>query len=228
MTYHTEAWQHALSFAIFVLGLTGLFAVARGYGFVGRPLPEDRRRPVQAFGAGATVGAVALFLLTAGVREPIGRPPPAKPVAAPVDSVTETSFQVAQAPSLKLLAPEGWKIAFDRTTRRLTVVEGQGATMLVVFSRQLEASGSPGGVRKELVAQLAASGVTPVEVDDTIGGQAALGVVALSPDGAIATWSVARGGPIVSAVQCRTTKDRDPRTACKPVLDRIEWLAPVP
>lgn len=227
MTYHTEAWQHALSFAIFVLGITGLFAVARGYGFVGRPLPEERRRAVQGFGGGATVGAVVLFLLTAKLREPIARPPP-PPAPPPVDSVTETSFHVAQAPSLKLTAPEGWKIAFDRTTRRLTVVEGNGPTMVVIFSRQLEASGSPAGVRKELVTQLAASGVTPVEVDDTLGGKAALGVVALSPEGAIATWSVARGGPIISAVQCRTTKDRDPRTACKAVLDRLEWLAPVP
>lgn len=226
MTYHTEWWQHALSFVIFVLGLTGLTAVARGYGFLGGALPEGKRKAAQAFGAGATLGAVVLFLATSGIREPIGRPPPPPP--KPVEVVTEKSFRTSIAPSLSLEAPDGWTISFDATARRLTVVDLSGATMLVVFSRQLEANGSPAGVRKELAEQLKASGVTPVEVDDTIGGKTALGVVALSPDGAIATWSVARGGPIVSAVQCRTTKDKDARTACKPVLDRIVWLAPVP
>ncbi len=224
MTFHQEAWQYVLEFVIVVATLTGLTLIVRSYVEGPRRLGDRERSRMRLAGGVATLVGAAAWFLTSELRAPIRRPGP-PPSVPPADSVTEGSFASAALPAVKLVAPPGWRVSFDAGTRKLEVLEDAGA-VVAIFTRRLEPGSSPSGVRAELKKQLGASGVVPVEVDDTIAGRAAMGIVALSADGAIASWAIDRGGSLVTVVQCKTGKDRDARTGCKAVLDRLEWVTP--
>jgi hypothetical protein len=224
VTYHREWWQTAIEIAvIMVMSFSfGMIVVAlRGPRRV--RMSFEQRKKMGVMGAFAFAIGIIGWMETEKVRAPIGRQAPAAPAAS--DSVTEKSFSSENAPSVKVDAPDGWRVAFDPNTRRLSLIEGE-KTLLVIFTRQVEAGGSPLSVRDEVKKQLASIGVAGVEIEETIDGLPALGLVAVQKDAATCSWSVDRGGGLVSIVQCRTSPDRDARTACRPALDRLHWLTP--
>ncbi|MGZ3418125.1 MAG: hypothetical protein ACXVEE_09695 [Polyangiales bacterium] len=224
MTYHREWWQQAIELVLIVIMSFsfGMIVVAiRGPRRVRMTI--EQRKKMGIMGAIAFVIGVVGWMESEKLRAPIARPAPAAPVAS--DSVTEKSFESTNPPSVKIDAPEGWRVAFDPTTRRLTLVEGT-QTLLVVFTRQLEQGGTPSSVRAEVKQQLASTGIAPVEFEESIDGRPAFGLVAVAKDAATGSWSIDRGGGLVSVIQCRTSPERDARTACRPVLDRLRWLTP--
>lgn len=224
MTYHREWWQTAIEIAvIMIMSFSfGMIVVAvRGPRRV--RMSVEQRKKMGIMGAVAFAVGIVAWMETEKVRAPIARPAPAAPIAS--DSVTEKSFSSERAPSVTVEAPEGWRIAFDPTTRRLSLLE-EGKTLLVIFTRQVEAGGTPLSVRDEVKKQLASIGVAGVEIEESIDGRPALGLVAVQKDAATCSWSVDRGSGLVSVVQCRTSPDRDARTACRPALDRLHWLTP--
>jgi hypothetical protein len=224
VTYHREWWQQAIEIALILLmsfAFGTLVVAVRGPRRV--RMSVEQRKKMGILGAVGFALTIVGWLETEKLRAPIDHPAPAAPVAS--DSVTDKSFSSESAPSVKIEAPDGWRVAFDPASRRLSLVEGD-QSLLVIFTRQVETGGTPLSVREEVKKQLASIGVAGVEIEESIDGRPALGLVAVQKEAATCSWSVDRGGGLVSVLQCRTSPERDARTACRPALDRLHWLTP--
>lgn len=235
MTWHVETWQRALDLALLIaisLGFGAIVVAVRGSRRA--PLSREQRTRLGVLGAVVFLVFTAARLLLSDTLAPIARPgaAPTSSGAAPTPSeiVTDRTFESAALPAMRIDAPDGFRVSFDGATRRVSVTDAGGQTLVLVFTRVLDDGGSAAGVRAELRRQLEASGVAAVDFDDTIAGASAVGIAAKVEGASNASWCVDRPGPagkpMVTVVQCRAPADREARAACAPVLERLRWVVP--
>lgn len=218
--------------AIAALGLAtflGVLVTARA------PLPAQarvfRRR----------VGAVALFVVAAAgaaflvLRTPVESGTSAIPGAAPSGSRSDdtgegevasaTRFSSAGLPALSLDAPDGWKLEWNKASRKLTAT-GDGARLLVSTAILTEAV-DPERLLGKLAETQRALGF---EVGDTfrdrLGDLPAAGFLATSPARSVCTWMVKRDTHLASSVICTAEGKQTAREACRALLARLRWRTP--
>jgi hypothetical protein len=216
--------------AIAALGLAtflGVLVTARG------------RLPAQARVFRRRVGAVALFVVAAAgaaflvLRTPVESGTSAIPGAAPAGSgsadtgevASPTRFSSAGLPALSLDAPDGWKLEWNKASRKLTAT-GDGARLLVSTAILTEAVDP-----ERLLAKLAETQrALGFEVGDTfrdrLGDLPAAGFLATSPARSVCTWMVKRDTHLASSVICTAEGKQTAREACRALLARLRWRTP--
>jgi hypothetical protein len=224
VTYHLETWQRVLDFAL-------LLVMSIGFGMVvvairgpqrGRWSKEQRQKLGTA-GGGVFALGLAARLLAGEMLKPIARPPPPVALRAGEEKVTDRTFSSTAPPAVSIEAPDGYALSFAPDSRRLTLGTQNGTT-LVIFSRQLDSSGTAQSVLATLRNELTARGIATTDFTDSIDGKPALGLLATDGASGVASFVVDRGANYVSVLQCRAPGDA--RTACRPALAQLKWLTP--
>jgi hypothetical protein len=215
--------------ALALVTFLGVLVTARG------PLPAQarvfRRR----------VGAVALFVVVAAgaaflvLRTPIESDIRALPVAAPSPSgsgdagegevVSETRFSSAGLPALSLDAPDGWKLEWNKASRKLSAAS-DGARLLVSSAILTEAVDVEVLLAKLAETQRALGFEVGDTFTDRLGDLPAAGFLATGPVRSVCTWIVKRDTHLASSVICTAEGKQTAREACRALLARLRWRTP--
>jgi hypothetical protein len=218
--------------AIAALGVATLLGVLwTSRGSLPAPARVFRRR----------VGAVALFVVVAAgaafvvLRTPVESGPGARPEAAPSPSgledagegevVSPTRFSSAGLPALSLDAPDGWKLEWNKPSRKLTAT-GAGARLLVSTAILTETVDAEALLAKLAETQRALGFEVGDSFSDRLGDLPAAGFLATGPTRSVCTWMVKRDTHLASSVICTAEGKQTAREACRALLARLRWRTP--
>jgi len=210
--------------------------------FLGVLLAARGPLPAQARVFRRRVGAVALFVVVAAgaafivLRTPVESGPSALPGAAPSGSgpddagegevVSASRFSSARLPALSLEAPDGWKLEFEKASRKLTAT-GEGARLLVSSAILTEPVDAEALLAKLAETQRALGFEVGDTFRDRLGDLPAAGFLATSPARSVCTWMVKRDTHLASSVICTAEGKQTAREACRVLLAKLRWRTPL-
>jgi hypothetical protein len=214
-------WQSALRMTVGVLiggGILGLFTALR-YANRDEPYPRNRRPgPLALASALALALGVGGYVAVRGIVEPR-----ASFVSTPLE------FRSATNPSVDIVAPPGWRLAFDGQTATVKgSKDADDGTTITIDSSLLDKEVVLGRLVEATKTAVTSRGVT---VDGEIfsqilDGKSAMGFTARGGERLDAVWIVRRGSHFASTIHCFSRAGTEPTQACRPVLDALKWVTP--
>jgi hypothetical protein len=189
-----------------------------------------RRRVAAVVLFAAVAGAAAYAVLSTPVDN--GNTAPSASAGADgegggvVDVATERQFSSGKLPALSVDAPDGWKLELDPAGRKLTAAGA--AARLIVSSAVLTDAVDVQALLRQLAETQRGLGFEVGDFfSDRIGDLPAAGFLATGPTRSICTFMVRRDVRLATSLICTSEGKGSAREACRPVLAKVRWRAPV-